>query len=546
MPTIARIIGGAGCGKTTDLLNTMEKVLAAGTDILDVGFVSFTRAARDEALGRAAERFNHDQSYIEKNGWFKTLHQICYRKLGIGKELVTDDADGLKWISEAVGEAVGTSVYDALIDCAFDATTQAGVALNIWNVSRNKLEPFEDTYNRVKRYDERVPEFGTCLEVVQCYEQAKRLDGRCDFADILGRYSGWRFDIQGPTQTEPEGDVPAIEAWFLDEQQDTTRLLDAVCRRLIAPARWAYVVGDPFQAIYGWAGADASVFMGWKIATGMERTLQKSYRCPQPMIDLGERILQRCSDYFDRGIVSACEHPGAIEMREFSDDSIFSKIDPTESWLLIARTNRDAARIEQKIQKLKMPWVPVKGNGGWRAPARIEICKTFWALQNGLVVRPLKWKQAIAEVPTKFEGKEMLPRGVKQKWKTIPAKELTDGEPIVLDELPDATPDLISGIRRGNWMEWINRGSEFNYAMDKWGEELIENPRIKIGTIHSVKGAEADNVIWLTALNNRIRTACIDQENRNEERRVAYVAATRARKRLIMAIDRGSLSIGDI
>ena len=76
-------------------------------------------------------------------------------------------------------------------------------------------------------------------------------------------------------------------AWLFDEQQDASPLLDAVCRRLVsAPSvRWCYVVGDPFQAIYGFAGSSAECFLGWPVAK--ERIMPKSYRCPKPILELG-------------------------------------------------------------------------------------------------------------------------------------------------------------------------------------------------------------------------------------------------------------------
>jgi superfamily I DNA/RNA helicase len=60
---------------------------------------------------------------------------------------------------------------------------------------------------------------------------------------------------------------------------------------------------------------------------------------------------------------------------------------------------------------------------------------------------------------------------------------------------------------------------------------------VRAGTIHSAKGAEADNVLWLTTTTQAVTNALDEPELRNAEIRVAYVAATRARQRLVIGVE---------
>ena len=64
----ARLIGGAGTGKTTELMAIMDKLLAREIGPLEVGFCSFTRAARREAATRAADRFGVPVPVLEREG----------------------------------------------------------------------------------------------------------------------------------------------------------------------------------------------------------------------------------------------------------------------------------------------------------------------------------------------------------------------------------------------------------------------------------------------------------------------------------------------
>ena len=108
MPEIATIIGGAGTGKSTHLLNLMEWWLKKDfMNVYSVGFCSFTRAARMEALSRACTRFNLDQKAVEKDGWFKTYHGCCYKLLGTkSASVISDSKADRQWLQDVVGEPV--------------------------------------------------------------------------------------------------------------------------------------------------------------------------------------------------------------------------------------------------------------------------------------------------------------------------------------------------------------------------------------------------------------------------------------------------------
>jgi superfamily I DNA/RNA helicase len=68
----------------------------------------------------------------------------------------------------------------------------------------------------------------------------------------------------------------------------------------------------------------------------------------------------------------------------------------------------------------------------------------------------------------------------------------------------------------------------------KWGPELASLPRIRVGTIHSVKGAEAENVALLTTTSKLVERGLEEPSQRDEEHRIAYVGVTRARRNLIV------------
>jgi superfamily I DNA/RNA helicase len=258
----ARVIGGAGTGKTTMMMEIAEKALErpeTGGSPFAIGFSSFTRAARSEAAGRAAAAWGMSQGELESHGWFKTCHSVAYKQLGVTKAEVLGGGDeNDRWISEALGSDVQCSVDEDDGGVAlYIGDPVAAAALNYWSFARSMVVPLRQIVEADNSPD--APGADEVIKRIEMYEGAKRLDGRTDFTDMLCRFAGVRNDPKtGPELVTPEGLVPdEVVGWIFDEAQDASKLLDMACRRLLTgnSCKWAWVVGDPFQVLYSWAVA---------------------------------------------------------------------------------------------------------------------------------------------------------------------------------------------------------------------------------------------------------------------------------------------------
>jgi DNA helicase-2/ATP-dependent DNA helicase PcrA len=528
---IARLIGAAGSGKTTELLRIMEAALPKlGGDPLRLGFASFTRAARAEAVGRAAAAWGVSPGMLDGEGWFRTVHSTAKRCLGIGPgQLIGDKAPDIEWISNALGVKVSTNIDEETGRQKF-VGGQEGAALNAWDHARNTLLPLDEVVRRSRRLDDDVPDYAAVVRIAERYESAKRIEDRLDFSDLLLRFSGLRVHpTDGVQQVEPEGELPPVSAWLFDEQQDASPLLDAACKRLVSAesVKWCYVVGDPFQAIFGFAGSSAECFLGWPAEK--ERTMPKSYRCPKPILELGERCLRRMhKGYFDRGVAPA-DHEGRIFDTE--TDVPLAAARPDEEWLFIARTNFEAGRLYASLHAAGKPARWVKQPDG--VTVRGQGLAALHALEKGKPVTGAEWGRAVELLPTVNKAKEpMLARGVKTGWAK---KHADDWDVIFPNELEKvgATAPLVEQIRSGKWCGLVDRGEEWRRHAERWGADLASNSRIRVGTIHSVKGMEADNVALLTTISRRVEQGRDDcHAQHDEECRIAYVGVTRARRNL--------------
>jgi superfamily I DNA/RNA helicase len=531
---IARLIGGAGTGKTTELLQIMKSILTPlGGDPTKIGFGSFTTAAREEMVSRAAAAFDVHPTVLSKHGWFRTVHSTCHKMLDIkGDQLLSGDDKSTKWVAEQLRVTVQRRMVDDSGYASYVGDEEAAAALTLWDISRNRVVPLADVHAEKANSGVEVPSIATIRHFIKKYESAKRLHNKCDFVDIVGRFAGVSFDIEGPQIVEPEGDLPeGVEAWVLDEYQDSSKLVDMVCRRLVSGpnVRWAYLAADPFQSVFGFGGADYRNFMSWEV--DKERTMPQSWRCPRPIMELGERCLKRMkAGYFDRGIAPA-SHDGRI-IREPSIERALQSVDPSRTTLILARCKYSLAKYSAILEQRKIPHARINDDDD---TAALTAFNALWKLQHGKGVSGEAWKAAISLTPTKGAGEDVyLLRGHKAAWKD----GRRDGVEFVHpDDLERAgcTPELAARIKEGRWAGLLNGATKWYAAAKKHGPEQATKPNVRLSTIHGAKGMEAQDVVLATETAFRVETEReLDPRTHDEECRIEYVAVTRAKERLIV------------
>lgn len=99
------------------------------------------------------------------------------------------------------------------------------------------------------------------------------------------------------------------------------------------------------------------------------------------------------------------------------------------------------------------------------------------------------------------------------------------------------TEQYAQRIHSGIWTEDLKDAKRYLEAVETHGQEVVDKPRLRIGTIHSAKGAEAENVAVLTSMPSPSVRALAFDDLRDAEQRVWYVATTRAKRRLLVIAD---------
>jgi len=491
---IIKLYGPPGTGKTTVLnAQAQRSIERYGTD--QVCALTFTRAAADELKVRIASgrgmRLPTDvrarKRYLDQSLPFVgTIHSLALRMTG-GKVLSADD---LKAFAAAQGGSLnGLAEEPDTYTWAEPGKDEVQAALTVYAASRHRLLPLDVAYDQMP-WDYQGPPVSLerAARLVAEYTDYKRQVDKIDFEDMLER----GLEVR-----------PPVAEVLADEVQDNSPLLWKVVDHWSAGLRTA-LAGDPYQAIYLFSGAEPSLFINHP---GVLRSLGDSRRLTQPSAENAQRLLREAG-FRDEGWLETWTGVGSG-----------GSTDGTEFYL--ARTGRLVQDVTGDLQDQGIPYGYTRGGG----PLETRGAQAFRALVQ-LRSRGAATVEAVHAIAEAC-GPRALPHGTKARLKRMvdaDASALLTAEQVQTEWGHRLDAEYL-GIARGEYLERV-------FARHGLGA-FLNPPRIRVGTIHSAKGKEADVVhlvdSWATLPYRNLDTPA----GRRAEGCVAYVATTRHRAQLV-------------
>ena len=447
---------------------------------------SFTKRAANEAKERMLKLY--PQYGYRDLKYFQTLHSLAFTTLGMKKENVMQPED-----YEKIGEEVGieVTVYNSGQEQTgyIDSDSEY---FNLINIARIKNQTLKEEYDTDLYSDDLDYNF---LEIIEkqlnSYKNFHQLK---DYTDMVEKF------ISSIDKGEIE--CPTFDVVFIDEAQDLSPIQWKMYDLLKKNSKIVILAGDDDQAIYGWAGADVKRFQD---EPAKEKVLPQSYRVPIKVQQIAHSIISQIETripkkWEPRDNEGHCEEVYSIE-----------EVDLTKgNWLVLARTN-------YRLIKLK-PYLIERGIYFEYKDRKSFSAKLYKAIENFT-----RWTK----------GNPLTPAEIKDIFDYT-------GHDFTFDE--DKTYDCMDfGIDyTDTWYETFNADPEATLYIRQMlsnEEKLSQNARVKLSTIHSAKGGEADNVLLILDNTDKIREG-IDKspEKADEEHRVWYVGVTRTKQNLyIMA-----------
>ena len=394
-----------------------------------------------------------------------------------------------------------------------------------------------------------------------------------------------------------------VQFMLVDEFQDTDNIqLEWVLEHARAGSNIT-VVGDDDQSIYGWRGAlgygGMQTFMH---ETGAEKiTLGVNYRCFEEILSSADKLIQHNGARIDKALVAGRGKGGSVKAQRagsrlheaeqvaelIQSDCIpltnpgplFRYTVPTGSWAVLARNRRLLDPIEEQLQARGIQYYRPPKESFWsRAPQSLMLSLLSaldggntggidHALNHGLVVKVGKSRaaDAIKIVHDQFDGGF----GALMQDASISTGSLMADEGAFIMDFASKLKGWYSQVQEGrfnfairavaSWFAALEDGEAQKERAVSAGSTLCklqgtitmrvnaitslnnskERPQgVQLQTMHGSKGLEFDNV-WIVGTES---TTCPSPKSpdHEEERRLMYVAMTRAKNNLIMSSEMSS------
>ncbi len=589
------ILAGAGSGKTKTLTHRIAYLIGEnGVWPNQILAVTFTNKAAREMRERLADLLNqpNNRGFMP---WMGTFHGICVRLLrqdgaaiGIQSNFVIYDEDDRQGLIKQAMKDQG--VTDKQIK-------PRAVSSAISSAKNDMINP--DDYEAIANY----PFQKSVAKLYRHYEKLRKEAGALDFDDLLLEVVRL-FNEQKAIKDKWRDQFKHV---LIDEYQDTNAAQYAIVKSLIGPERNICVVGDDWQSIYSWRGADFKNILNFErdFPGALVVKLEQNYRSTGAILEAAQNVISKNIERTDKKLWTESGHGEPVEIHELYDEAeearlVASRISTQTAigarkpndFAVLYRTNAQSYTLERALVQARVPYQIV---GGVRFYDRKEIKDIISYLR--LIYQPndrMSFSR-IANVPGRGLGPSSLERflnwqsgsgltiiealhrvhevdGLTPRAKNSFTKlgdllgdfESIEDEPSLIIErlldksgyinyLRDGTPQAED--REENVSSLVSDAKTFaslpnfleEVALMTSADESKFEPTVTLMTLHAAKGLEFP-VVFMVGMEEGIFPHSRIHENGpkelEEERRLCYVGMTRAREELHLSYAASRLQFG--
>lgn len=568
------VLAGPGSGKTLTITKRIEYLIGKHhVSPEEILVITFTKAASIEMKERFVRLCGQKAGPVT----FGTFHGIYY---GILKWAYRMNASNI--LSEEQKYQLLKQVIGRMeIDIDDEKDFLQGIAGEIGNIKNNQIPLAE--YESLNCSEE------VFREIFEQYEKERKRLKKIDFDDMLVlvyELFKKRPDILSMWQRK-------FRYILIDEFQDINQVQYDVIRMLAAPENNLFIVGDDDQSIYRFRGARPDIMLGFKkdYPDTKEILLDVNYRSTKAIVNGAARVIRHNVNRYPKQIITTNEQGETVHIQEVrhpieESKYVVSQIQeakkrgiPSSEIAVLFRTNVEARALAETFMEYNMPFRMKE-----RMPNLYEHFiaqdlttylkmalgdrsrKSFLAIMN----RPNRYigRDSVEGTTISFESlrkfycdkdwmldridqlevdfrilKNMAPYGAIQYIRKHIGydeflKEYAAFRKINMEDLKEVLREIEERAKAFRTIEeWFTHIEEYSEELKRQSQQKETDPEaITFMTIHGSKGLEFD-LVFIIGANETITPykKAETKEEVEEERRMFYVAMTRARKKLIIS-----------
>lgn len=589
-----RVIAGAGSGKTKALTSRYAYLVEAlGMNAANILCVTFTNKAANEMRNRVRRLVGDENDY----GYITTYHGFCVKvlredinKIQYPKQFVIMDVEDQKTVLRDVYEELGINSKDC-------THKQAIKHIGILEESTNYIEYIADG-KEVIDDSERLLRGSKLLldQVFLKYLKKQQCNFALDFDDLIN-FTVYIFDKYKDVLEKWQQRLYYIQ---VDETQDSSPKQFYLVDLLSQIHKNLFVVGDPDQTIYEWRGAKPELLVNFDKNYPNTQTviMNQNYRSTPNILNLGNYIIKNNKVRIDKDMFT--NNPNGVDVIHYHaksdfDEGLFvvSEIQKLvkekqlkyADFAILYRANHVSRMLEQSLIKEQIPYSIW---GGIRFFERREIKDVLSYLRLIVFGDDLSFLRII-NTPSRKLGKVWL-NSVKQLaeqnntllfetiennplnrqsaldfvnlikefkkrkdeiWVSDLVKEVLDKTGLTEMYRTDGDEERLENIKElQNSIIALENDNAGKFTLENYLQEIAlytdmdvhdkKTDRVKLMTIHTAKGLEFPYV-FLCGFSDGVLPSYMSMKERRleEERRLTYVAITRAEKAFYMTESEG-------
>tara|TARA_B100000963_G_scaffold114552_1_gene99787 strand:+ start:2826 stop:4349 length:1524 start_codon:yes stop_codon:yes gene_type:complete len=489
------IFGPPGTGKTTYLLNEVVAKELKNTSPDKIGYFAFTQKAAQEALHRALRDFPKQDADDFK--YFRTLHSLAFLALGLSESDVMNDED-YRFISQQLQVKLTNPNGEVL---GYGVSSPNDIFMKVIDMSKINGVKLYDQFLKSGHMQGGWPKLKLIGETLHDYKFGSMRKFKYDFTDMIVEFL--KEDI-----------APRLDVLIIDEAQDLSFIQWQMVDKLAEKAKRIYIAGDDDQAIFQWAGAKSEYLLNKE---GNRIVLNKSYRLPVKIQQRAVNLINRVKNRVQKQWSPKQEEGTIVHLPRRNFDHL-----KEGNWLILGRTNYFLDQVEDELKLLGYYYHRAgKSSIGKRL---MNAINGWRMLQQGSFIDHDTLKDLYY-----YMGANI---GVERGYKNLTGVD--QDATFSYNQLKEN-----NGLRVPkdySWHEALDKVPEYKkaYVSDVIRREgsFHPVPRITLSTVHGSKGGEADNVMILSDLSRKADESY--WRDKDDERRVFYVALTRAKQTLYL------------